>query len=156
MILSKIILAATMSATVLWLMPMHSNGHHPTHGHAVCDHEHCGTDCDHSDADHAMLTIGSDVSSDESTSDSMVQLFKKKCKDCNGKGKTNCNMCGGSGTSQDKCTACGGTGIEGLRNGKLSAAKCPTCKGKKKAPCYGCGGTGKVTCYSCNGTGKEQ
>jgi len=171
MILSKTILAATMSATVLWLAPIHGDGQHPAHeqcacGHdlcdagcgAVCDHDHCGSDCDHEDADHAMPAT---ASPDAHTGHSAVYT-KEKCPTCGGKGKLKCLGCDGKGkftvTEFTECKRCKGTGgIKGT-DGKL-IVKCPACVGKggkskdKKVKCDTCDGKGKNTCLDCGGYG---
>ena len=174
MILSKLVLAATMSATVLWLAPIHGNGQHPAHeqcacGHDHCDadcdvdcgHDHCGADCDHEDADHAVLTTTGDASPDAHTGHTTVYA-KEKCSACGGKGKVSCTFCGGKGkitrTEFTQCKNCKGTGGIKGRDGKL-IVKCPTCVGKGgkskdvKENCSSCSGKGKVTCNSCRGSG---
>jgi len=161
MILSKIILAATMSATVLWLTPIHSNGNNPIHEHCACGHDHCNADCDHEDADHAVFTTTGDASPDAHTGHSAVYA-KEKCSACSGKGKVSCTFCGGKGkitrTEFTPCKNCKGTGGIKGRDGKL-IVKCPTCVGKGgkskdvKENCSNCSGKGKVTCNSCGGSG---
>jgi len=175
MILSKIILAATMSATVLWLTPIHSNGQHPVHeqcayGHDLCDadcgvdcdHEHCGSDCDHEDADYAMPTT---ASPDAHTGHSHSAVHAgEKCTWCKGKGWVSkasddtCSKCGGEGKytyiETTTCPRCKG---KGSNSGGLF--KCIKCKGEgniyktKKAKCLTCNGKGHY-CFLCKGTGQ--
>jgi len=160
MILSKIILAATMSATALWFMPIHSNGKHSAHEQCACGHDHCGVDCGHahcdadcghSDAEHAMPTTASpDMSTDHS-----AVYAKEKCTACNGKGKVDCWDCQGKGTWKETCRTCNGSQVVRVP-GKLTVQGCKKCggTGKEKFSCNSCNGKGKVTCSKCGGKGK--
>jgi len=149
MILSKIILATTISATALWFMPTQSNGQHSTHGHCDCGHDHCGvdcghdhcdSDCGHSDAEHAMLTTaGPDTSADHSA----VYAAKEKCSSCNGKGKITqtCSKCNG----KKRIPKPGQNGLN------LLYQDCDRCDrvlgfptGKESTKCEWCNGKGKV------------
>jgi hypothetical protein len=166
MILSKIVLAATMSATALWLAPIHGNGQHPAHeqcacGHdhcdadcgVDCDHEHCGADCGHEDADYAALTAASpDAHAGHSHS---AVYAKEKCDQCNGKGKVECWSCNGQGKWKETCRTCNGKQVVRVP-GKLTAQGCKACggTGKEKFVCSSCSGKGKVTCSKCDGKGK--
>ena len=181
MILSKLILAATMSATVLWLAPIQGDGHHPAHeqcacGHGHCDadcgvdcgHGHCGTDCDHKDADHAASTA---ASPDAHVGHSAVLDKKEKCDVCGGKGKVECGGCDGKGkrhftrTITVSCTKCTGSGkVEYMGpGGQIRKKDCPDCKGtgteskrvQTTETCTFCNGKGKLECPRCNGTGKK-
>jgi len=151
MILPKILIAATMSATVLWLAPIHGDGQHPAHEQCDCGHEHTG---------YAMPTT---TTPDAHIGHSAVYA-KEKCDNCNGKGKVNCLSCDGKGkityTDFTQCSRCKGTGgIKGL-DGKL-IVKCPACVGRggkskeRKEKCGNCNGKGKLTCMSCGGNGKK-
>jgi len=70
----------------------------------------------------------------------------KKCSDCRGKGRQECDECDGDGKVGDRCRNC--------RGGEIT---CPECRGRRKAAerCHACGGAGKSeeNCPSCRGSG---
>jgi len=142
MILSKILLAATMSATVMWLTPMSGNADTSVHEHTTA-------------AGHAT-PAGPDALTDHS-----VVYAKEKCDKCNGKGKLKCSSCGGDGGKQKvSCYTCSGTGrvkSKGLDiRTPIFGKKCTSCDGKGKVTtyCSTCSGKGKVACDKCDGSGK--
>ena len=143
MILSKIILAATVSATALWFMPMHGSG---------SVHEHSGAVCGHLDVGHAAPTAGPDAHADHSHS---AVYAATKCDGCNGKGKVDCWECQGRGKWKETCRTCNGKQVV-IVPGKFTAQGCKRCggTGKEKFECSSCKGKGKVTCSKCNGKGK--
>jgi len=150
MILSKILLAATISATVLWLTPMSGNANTSVHQHGTAM-------CEHSDTDHSAV----DAATIGAMAEKMVKCPKCdgkksfKCDSCDGKKKVDCWSCSGQGKWKETCRTCNGSQVVRVP-GKLTAQGCKACggTGKEKFACSECGGKGKVACSKCNGQGK--
>lgn len=85
----------------------------------------------------------------------------KKCKECDGTGKTSCPHC--TAVGKGDCPDCGGSGyFEKCEFGEKTFVKgkwvyygdyCPRCNGKGHFDCDVCNRTGIIECPKCNGTG---
>src|SRR5689334_22667321 len=82
------------------------------------------------------------------------------CPRCKGKGKAQCEHCGGNGSTSWTCYRCNGTGHENPTRveevDKLIGRKCWDCGGTGYSydQCSHCSGSGVEECPNCHGEGR--